>query len=59
MARAKELLAARREKEQVELEDKEKNAEKERREMGKHLQEFKKTQEEKARTKYRHTYQYY
>ena len=47
VARAKELLAARREKEQVEMEDKEKNAEKERREMGKQMQEFKKTQEEK------------
>ena len=47
VARAKELLAARREKEQVELEDKEKNSEKERREMGKQMQEFKRTQEEK------------
>ena len=51
VARAKELLAARREKEQVELEDKEKNAEKERREMGKQMQEFKKTQEEKEAIK--------
>ena len=51
VARAKELLAARREKEQVELEDKEKNAEKERREMGKQMQEFKKTQEEKEALK--------
>ena len=47
VARAKELLAARREKEHAELENKEKNFEKERRELGKQMNEFKKTQEEK------------
>jgi hypothetical protein len=47
VSRAKELLAARRGTEQKEIEDKEKNSEKERRDMGKKVHEIKKTQEEK------------
>ena len=47
VARAKELLASKREKELDETNDKEKNTEKERRELGKQMQNFKRTQEEK------------
>ena len=47
VARAKQLLAARREQEEKTSENKATNSEKERREMGKQLQEFKRTQEEK------------
>ena len=47
VSRAKQLLASRREKEQEEIEEKDKSSEKERRDMGKKMQEFKKTQEEK------------
>jgi len=47
VSRAKQLLASRREKEQEEIEEKNKNSEKERRDMGKKMQEFKRTQEEK------------
>lgn len=46
VARAKELLAARREKEDEESENKAKNTEKERRQLGKQMQELKRTQED-------------
>ena len=46
VARAKELLAARREQKDVETESQSKNAEVERRQLGRHLQDFKRNQEE-------------